>query len=84
MILNDKEIRIKLNTLEIELTKQRLIIADLEKKLQNSIPYEERLITLELWQKKLYELIIQKTPAGKETLSPLGRKVFGGKGQYLG
>lgn len=77
-----KEIRDLLNRmdrLEIELTKKDLVIMDLQKRLSNSAPFEERVLTLELWQKKLSELITTKTPTGRETLSPFGKRMFGGK-----
>ncbi len=74
-----KDLLQRMDKLEMELIKRDLLTSDLQKKLQNSTPFEERVITLEIWQKKLSELMIAKTPTGKETLSPFGRKLFGGK-----
>jgi len=82
----DKQINsisIRMNALELELTKKDLLISDLQKKLSNSQPLEERVATLEIWQKKLSDLMVAKTPTGRETLSPFGKRIFGGKSKGM-
>lgn len=47
--------------------------------LQNVANLNARVQELEIWQSKMHQLLVDKTPTGREKLSQSGRRIYGGR-----